>query len=57
MPNIHTPDLNLAHEKMRAEIARLLTEARPIGFNTFFMPFITAAAVMGTTAAVIACLS
>ena len=40
-------------DRMRAEIARLLAKPRRIGAGTFLVPALTAAAVMGATAAVV----
>jgi len=44
---------DLADDKMRAEIARLLAEARQIGVSTFLAPFLAAAGLMGATAALV----
>ncbi|MEM6307032.1 MAG: hypothetical protein AAF701_03485 [Pseudomonadota bacterium] len=42
---------NLADDKMRAEIAKMLAETKQINVNTFLAPAIAAAAVIGATAA------
>ena len=44
---------NLADDKMRAEIAKMLAETKQISVNTFLAPFLAAAGVIGATAAVI----
>ncbi len=44
---------NLADDKMRAEIAKLLAATKQIGLNTFLAPFLAAAGVMGATAALV----
>lgn len=46
-----TAEQNIADDKMRAEIAKLLAETRQIGVNTFLAPFLAAAGVIGATAA------
>lgn len=43
----------LADDKMRAEIAKLIAETKSINVNTFLAPMLAAAAVMGGTAALI----
>lgn len=48
-----TAEQNLADDKMRAEIAKLLAETKQIGINTFLAPFLAAAGVMGATAALV----
>ena len=48
-----TQEQNLADDKMRAEIAKLLAETKQIGVSTFLAPALAAAALMGGTAAVI----
>jgi len=52
-PNMTPAEQSLADDKMRAEIATLLAETKQIGVNTFLAPAITAAAVMGATAALV----
>lgn len=42
-----------ADDRMRAEIARLLAKPHQIGVSTFLVPALTAAAVVGGTAAVV----
>ena len=44
---------NIADAKMRAEIAKLITETRQISVNTFLAPFLAAAGLMGATAALV----
>ena len=44
---------SIADDKMRAEIAKLIAETKQINVNTFAIPFVTAAGVMGATAAVV----
>lgn len=46
-----TAEQNIADEKMRAVIAKLLAENKKIGLSTFLVPFLAAAGVMGVTAA------
>ena len=43
-------DMQLADDKMRAEIAKLLAETKQIGVTTFLAPFLSAAALMAATA-------
>lgn len=43
----------LADDKMRAEIAKLLAETRQVTVNTFLAPALTAATLMGGTAALV----
>lgn len=43
----------LADDKMRAEIAKLLAETRQIDVSTFLAPFLAAAGIMGATAALV----
>lgn len=44
---------NLADDKMRAELVKLMAESKQIGVNTFLAPFLAAAALMGVTAALV----
>lgn len=44
---------DLADDKMRAEIAKLLTQSRQISLRTFLVPFLAAAGVMSATAALV----
>jgi len=44
---------NLADDKMRAEIAKLLAETRQIGVSTFLAPFLAAVGLIGATAALV----
>ena len=44
---------SLADDKMRAGIAKLVAETGQIGIDTFLAPFLAAAGVMGTTAALV----
>ena len=44
-------EMNLADDKMRAEIAKLLAETRQVTVNTFLAPFLAAGAVIGAGAA------
>ncbi len=43
----------IADDKMRAEIAKLIAGSGRINVNTFAVPFVTAAGIMGATAAVV----
>jgi hypothetical protein len=51
-----TAEQRLADDKMRVEIAKLLTETKPIGVNTVLIPFLAAAGVIGATAAIVSLL-
>ena len=51
--DITQAEQNLADDKMRAEIAKMLTKTKQISVNTFLAPFLAAAGVIGATAAVI----
>lgn len=42
-----------ASEQMRAETAKLNAEARRVSVSTFLVPFLTAAGLIGATAAVV----
>lgn len=48
-----TQEQNLADDKMRAEIAKLLVETRQVTVMTFIAPFATAAAVIAATATLV----
>jgi hypothetical protein len=48
-----TAEQNIADDKMRAEIAKLLAETKQIGVNTFLAPFLAAAGIMAATAALV----
>ena len=43
----------LADDRMRVEIAKLLAKNHQIGVNTFLVPVLAAAALMGATAALV----
>lgn len=45
---------DIADDRMRAEIAKLLAETKPISLSTLLVPFLAAAGMMGTTAALVA---
>lgn len=50
---MNAAEQNLADDKMRAEIAKLLAETRQVTVSTFLAPFLAAAGIMGATAALV----
>ncbi len=48
-----TQERNFSDDKMRAEIAKMLAEPKQVSVNTFLVPFMAAAVLMGATAAIV----
>ena len=44
---------DLADDRMRAKIAKLLAQIKPIGVGTFLTPVLASAGVIGATAALV----
>ncbi len=46
-------EVELADEKLRAEVVKLIAETRRISVGAFFVPFLAAAGLMGAAAVVV----
>lgn len=51
--NMTEAEVKLADERLRAEVAKVITELRQISIGTFIVPFQAAAGLMGATALVV----